>query len=280
MYAYLEKHQRFQTEVQDCDQTDFHLSQFRELGYLLASAATVGGSLESLARYLSRCEAEIHCRLDYQASHIRLHFDVASTSSDAGSIVEKWMLRVAGLIGALLGHPFHPLQVVFRHGPNGDHSDYYKRFGCPALFRQKNDSLILSPTTLSTPCLDSDPILHSIMLFYLDSHLKSPGLIDTQVAEQIYRLLPVFRATLVDVAAALRVNPRTLQRRLAEVQTDFEGILDRIRREQAVQLLRQTNMEIEGIANALGYRRTASFCRAHQRWFGISPVDARKQYLV
>lgn len=276
----LEQHQRCQTLLRTTAQEDFDIAQFGVLHYLVSSAANVDDALVSLVRYMSVSVTTIHCRLERHSSHALLHFDFASASQDDGSATEIWMLRVTGLIGKLLGRPFHPRQVAFRHGPHGDRRDYFKRFGCPALFRQKNNSLELPPTILREPCLEADPTLHSIMRFYLASHARNPGQLRNQVAEEVLRLMPECRATLVNVAQALRMNPRTLQRRLAEEESDFENLLDSVRREQAFRLLQQAEMGTGEIASALGYRQTGSFRRAHQRWLGISPAEFRNHFSV
>lgn len=280
MRTSLEKLQRCQTPLRPSAQADFDIAQFGVLRYLVSSAANVDDALVSLVRYMSVCVPTIHCRLERHSSHVLLHFDCATSSQDDSLATEIWMLRVTGLIGRLLGRPFYPGQVAFRHGPLGDRRDYLKRFGCPALFRQKNNSLVLPPTILRESCLEADPTLHSIMRFYLAPHDRHPGQLRNQVAEEILRLMPECRATLVNVAQALRMNPRTLQRRLSEEESDFEGLLDSVRREQAFRLLQQTKMGTGEIASALGYRQAGSFRRAHQRWLGISPAKFRNQFSV
>ncbi|PJI48836.1 MAG: AraC family transcriptional regulator [Pseudomonas sp.] len=278
MRTSLEKHQHCQTPLRTSVQADFDIAQFGVLRYLVSSAANVDDALVSLVRYMSVCVTTIHCRLERHSSHVLLHFDCASSSQDDSSATEIWMLRVTGLIGKLLGRPFHPGQVAFRHGPHGDRSDYFRRFGCPALFRQKNNSLVLPPTILREPCLEADPTLHSIMRFYFESQTSCSGHVQELVTAHILRLMPLHQGTLVLVSQALDMNPRTLQRRLTDEQTDFEQLLDNVRRSQALHMLQHTNLGTSEIASALGYRRTGSFCRAHQRWFGVSPAEFRSQF--
>ncbi|WP_286915243.1 helix-turn-helix transcriptional regulator [Pseudomonas sp.] len=91
-------------------------------------------------------------------------------------------------------------------------------------------------------------------------------------------LLPSQRCTLEQVALALELNPRTLQRRLASDGIDFEDYLDGMRRRQAQQMLRSTGLSVGQIASELGYRRTTSFCRAHLRWFDMTPLEHRRQH--
>jgi len=99
-----------------------------------------------------------------------------------------------------------------------------------------------------------------------------------QVERKIRMLLPSQRCTLEQVALALNLNARTLQRRLASDGIDFEAYLDGLRRRQAQQMLRATTLSVGQIASELGYRRTTSFCRAHLRWFDMTPLEHRRTY--
>ncbi|MBD9499483.1 AraC family transcriptional regulator ligand-binding domain-containing protein [Pseudomonas sp. PDM23] len=260
------------------DKEGSQLAHFGELRYLMTSAPTVGDALESLARYMSSCIKTVQCRLERVPSHAQMHFECACPSQGDGLVVETWMLHTTRLIGILLGRPFSPQQTTFRHGPLGDRGNYLKRFGCPALFRQRNNSLVLSSATLDEVCTERDPTLHSIMRFYIESQTSYSGHIQELVTAHILRLMPLHQGTLDLVSQALGMNPRTLQRRLADERTDFEQLLDNVRRSQALHLLQQTNIGINEIASALGYRRTGSFCRAHKRWFGVSPAEFRSQF--
>ncbi|WP_447754548.1 AraC family transcriptional regulator ligand-binding domain-containing protein [Pseudomonas nicosulfuronedens] len=253
-------------------------AHFGELCYLMTSAPTVGDALESLARYMSCCIKTVQCRWERKPSYAQMHFECACPSRGDGMVVETWMLHTTRLIGVLLGQPFSPQQTTFCHGPLGDRGNYLKRFGCPALFRQKNNSLVLSSATLDELCTERDPTLHSIMRFYFESQTSYSGHVQELVTAHILRLMPLHQGTLVLVSQALDMNPRTLQRRLTDEQTDFEQLLDNVRRSQALHMLQHTNLGTSEIASALGYRRTGSFCRAHQRWFGVSPAEFRSQF--
>jgi AraC-like DNA-binding protein len=75
------------------------------------------------------------------------------------------------------------------------------------------------------------------------------------------------------VAAHLRVSPRTVQRRLRAWGFSFEEILDDVRRTEALRhVILGENSAIE-IAFLLGYSDPAHFTRAFRRWTGMAPRD-------
>jgi AraC-like DNA-binding protein len=79
------------------------------------------------------------------------------------------------------------------------------------------------------------------------------------------------------VAAAMGVSVRTLQRRLADHGVEFSAILDGVRREQAMVLMRDGTRDLTGIALDLGYSDVTSFSRAFRRWTGVPPGRFRRQ---
>ncbi|MFR0693573.1 helix-turn-helix transcriptional regulator [Enterobacterales bacterium AE_CKDN230030158-1A_HGKHYDSX7] len=96
------------------------------------------------------------------------------------------------------------------------------------------------------------------------------------VEQHIHFLLPRQQCTLERVALILDVHPRTLQRHLANDGVIFEDLLDKIRRLRSMQLLGRPDMTVGRITQELGYRSISSFGRAHQRWFGMPPIEHQR----
>ena len=65
--------------------------------------------------------------------------------------------------------------------------------------------------------------------------------------------------------------PRSLQRELEVLGTDFRSILDRIRRDLVTDCLRDTDASLGKVAAMLGYGDQAAFANAFGRWFGMPP---------
>jgi len=78
------------------------------------------------------------------------------------------------------------------------------------------------------------------------------------------------------VAASLNLTPRTLHRRLQQEGLSFKQLLDDMRRQSAMTLLRHQRMAIGDIAHQLGYKDQANFVRAFKRWTGSTPSQFRK----
>jgi AraC-like DNA-binding protein len=79
-----------------------------------------------------------------------------------------------------------------------------------------------------------------------------------------------------DVAQALAMHRRTLNRRLSAQGTTFQHVLDHVRRTVATELLEDSDVAMHDIAETLGYAGLTPFMRAFRRWTGRTPCEWRK----
>lgn len=81
--------------------------------------------------------------------------------------------------------------------------------------------------------------------------------------------------TLSEVCQQFHMTERTLIRQLKSLNTSYQSILDQQRLAYAKKLLGDVRYNIYVVADLLGYRETANFCRAFKRWTSQSPSDFR-----
>jgi len=53
-------------------------------------------------------------------------------------------------------------------------------------------------------------------------------------------------------------------------------MLEEERKKYSEELLREARYSISNIADILGYKESANYCRAFKSWFGISPSTYRR----
>jgi AraC-like DNA-binding protein len=96
------------------------------------------------------------------------------------------------------------------------------------------------------------------------------------VRAAIAKLLSDGHPNLEQVAAELKVSPRTLQRHLSHHGISHSQLVDQVRQEYASNWLHRSPMSVGEIAQRLGYSDAGSFTRAFERWTGVSPREFRK----
>jgi transcriptional regulator GlxA family with amidase domain len=77
--------------------------------------------------------------------------------------------------------------------------------------------------------------------------------------------------SLGEIAMAVGVSERTLQRRLANGKTSFRRVVDSVRYDRAMALLTGSSAKVFEIAVVLGFRNKQSFHWAFRRWTGTTP---------
>ncbi|MEE4244653.1 MAG: helix-turn-helix domain-containing protein, partial [Kangiellaceae bacterium] len=82
--------------------------------------------------------------------------------------------------------------------------------------------------------------------------------------------------SLTNVSQQLHMSERTLVRKLNKLGTSFKQILESQRKLFADKLLMNVSYSIADVAYLLGYKESASFCRAFKQWYGLSPTSYRR----
>lgn len=82
-----------------------------------------------------------------------------------------------------------------------------------------------------------------------------------------------------EVADTLHISPTTLRRRLRADGTNYQSILDHIRRHRCTLMLEKRWLPGKCVAWELGYAEVNSFYRAFRRWTGHNYSDLKQLYI-
>jgi transcriptional regulator GlxA family with amidase domain len=83
------------------------------------------------------------------------------------------------------------------------------------------------------------------------------------------------RPAIAEIAKSLGMSARTMQRRLGELGTKYQDVLDDVRRRSARRLLANTDLAMGEIAFVLGFEEVNSFMRAFHAWERTTPAKWR-----
>lgn len=109
---------------------------------------------------------------------------------------------------------------------------------------------------------------------YLDSFLANST--SREVVDKIVERLPDGPPNQQQIAEALHVSNRTLQRKLKDEGTSFMDLLQNTRLQLAQKYLRHPNRSVVETAYLLGFSEPSTFSRAFKRWTGVAPAEYRE----
>ncbi|MAZ90233.1 MAG: hypothetical protein CL693_21580 [Cellvibrionaceae bacterium] len=172
-----------------------------------------------------------------------------------------------------------PQQVKLMRPAPEDATPYYDYFGCSVLFDQSELVFSFALDVVDRPLPAANETLARIQDDLTEDYLAR--LKSETLARQVKRLieprLPSGDINSVEVADALHMSSRNLQRRLQDEGVNFKQLLSEVRQELALKYLGSARYSISEIAYLLGFSDQSNFTRAFKRWFGVSPTDKRAQ---
>ncbi len=112
------------------------------------------------------------------------------------------------------------------------------------------------------------------------SEMEIDDSISAKVRSILVEFLPAGKSSIEDVATALALSKRSLQRKLKEEDTTFQKQLNHTRELLAKNYLQNTRLSSEDIAYLLGYQDLNSFFRAFSLWTGKTVTEYKQQILL
>ncbi|EPA0985925.1 AraC family transcriptional regulator ligand-binding domain-containing protein [Vibrio parahaemolyticus] len=112
------------------------------------------------------------------------------------------------------------------------------------------------------------------------SQLEEHASTEQRVKSVLLELIPSGRVSIENVASALAMSKRTLQRKLSSEKVKYQAILNDTRKELAQYYLSNSSTSLSEVSYLLGFQETTSFYRAFSSWTGVSPEKFRDQSLV
>lgn len=248
------------------------------VGHSMASSADLRSALARLKRYMAVIS---------DATTFTLETDPrgcwVGTSHAGGSLpiprqrVEFALLTTFAQCQWITRRELVPLAVEFAYAAPADRRLHEDAFGCEVRFGAATNRLLLANADLASPLPTADATLSALHERMLDDQLEMLGQhsISARVCAEIARCLPQGEPRRPDVAVALGIAERTLQRRLQDEAVSFQTLLERTRQELARQYLADARYSLVEVADLLGFVDTSNFFRACKRWFGLPPAQYR-----
>ena len=255
------------------------LSDMGPHGMALATERTVGDSLRKTWKLRDNYNLLLDWK--YEISGKLLIHRVKCNETDRKLrvfLLERGLATLQAHAEELLGPEAKPLRVLFDYKTPANLEQYKDVFRCPLRFSQQQTELHVPAEWLDAPVETYDPLAADMLgslRTSIHEKLSSGGDIVNDVRMALRRTPGVFPG-MDRVAEDLAMSSSTLRRKLGQQNTRYQDILDEERRRVAEDLLLNTSMSMQQIADQCGCTDAQNFAQVFRRWQGMSPSQFRQ----
>ncbi|MEA5616610.1 AraC family transcriptional regulator [Cronbergia sp. UHCC 0137] len=261
----------------------FDLSAIGIVGYVLLNCQTYGQVLEKLSQYTRLFSQGV--AIHHTISHGWVHCDCEIIGNVKNYLLEEPQHPIESTFAALFtatqqltGKSLQAYRVWFQHQSPEDCSEYERIFQTVVEFSQPTNRIFFDVNCLNWSVRSANPNLLSVFEQHAaimlkkqnQSHLYSQKVM-IAIAQNLQGDIPLIDA----IARGLKISVRQLQRELQSENTSYQQLLDKTRRELALQQIQNPETSIHDIAFLLGFSEPSAFHRAFKRWTGQTPRNYR-----
>jgi len=260
--------------------TETKTERFHPIGVAALSSENFGAAINQMARYKQlTCPEEILQEVNGGEWSIQFRWLLAH-KVEPTVLIEccfAWVLST-GRVGT--GTRISPLRVEFVQ-PRAHVKTIERHFGCTVVCGAPRNAIIFRATDANRPFVTRNAELLGILAPQFDEEMKQENGDENfveRVRIAIQQKLTGRRPTIDDIADALHISSRTLQRRLQEEGFSFQCVLEEARHQLARHYLNNSVLELNEAAYLLGYEDGNSFVRAFRTWEGVPPARWREKH--
>ena len=249
------------------------LADFGAVSLLMAHQPTLRDALDTVIRYRHLMNEALAMRVEDYGELVVLREELVVEGVQPSR--QAYELAVGALFrmfSALLGPRWRPYGVKFAHPAPEDLNVHRRLFGAAVEFDSDFSGIICWRADLDRPNPAADPALAQYARQFVEGlGAAGSGSVALEVRKAASLLLPLGRASIGEIAGAVGLNVRTLQRRLEAEGEGFAAVLNGVRRDLAVRYLDNPAYSMTEIARLLGYGQLSSLTRWFIGEFGVPP---------
>jgi AraC-like DNA-binding protein len=259
--------------------TETKTERFNPVGLAALSSENFGTAIAQMARYKQlTCPEEILQETDEEEWRIQFRWLLADEAEPPmlNECCFAWVLSVARL-GT--GTRLSPLRVEFVQ-PRAHLKTIERHFGCPVVCGAARNAIVFRAVDAQFPFVTRNAELLGMLAPQFEEELKQENGEENfieRVRVAIQQKLTGRRPNIEDIADALHLSSRTLQRRLQDGGYSFQRVLEEARHHLARHYLNNSVLELNEAAYLLGYEDSNSFVRAFRTWEGVPPARWREE---
>jgi AraC-like DNA-binding protein len=245
-------------------------------------SATLGEGLHKLARF-KRLVCPEKISIGAEDGEARLRFEwLLADGAPPSLLTDIIFAGVTNLAQRGTKTPLRPRRLEFIRR-RANEAMLRRHFRCELRFDAPHDLLVFDEEALALPMVNRNAQLLAVLLPGLETAVAQDERARTLADDVRLALSDIIcggRPAVGKVAKSLGMSARTMQRRLGELGTTYQDVLDDIRRRSARQLLANTDLGVGEVAFLLGFEEVNSFTRAFLAWENTTPAKWRERASV
>jgi AraC-like DNA-binding protein len=235
-------------------------------------------ALKRLARY-KRLVCPEQIVIDVVRGEARLRYEwLLAEEGPPATLMDGIFASVLRLARQGTGKPIAPRRIELARR-RANEAMLERHFGCKVRFDAPVDLFVFDAKALAEPFVTHNAELLEVIVPGLEAAVHKGAGARRSLADDVRRALSQRisgeRPAVEKVAKSLGMSGRTLQRRLEELGTSYQALLDEVRRRSARRLLVKTDLDTGEVAFLLGFEELNSFTRAFHAWEGTTPARWR-----
>lgn len=256
----------------------YHLTAYGIWGYALLSSPTLRSAIDIGLRYLDLTYAFCHIRSEIRGDECWLILDDRAIPEDLRRfMVERDSAAIMTIQRELFAQAIPVKAVGYRFPAPPYAARLPEIFGVSARYNAECHYAVLDSRLLDLPLPQANPATAAFCESQCQQ-LLSQRQMRSGLAAQVRDCLLKRPGQLPDMATTARAlghSLRTLHRRLQAEGTSFRALTEEVRETLAEELLQNSHLNLDEIADRLGYAEASSFIHAFKRWKGHSPRGLR-----
>lgn len=195
-------------------------------------------------------------------------------------VVEHLLANIVVLASTQIGYAVPILEIELAHNNTYSATQFASLSKAKVSLNSDAYRVRVAPEFLNQQAVHGEEDLYRVTqelaqqrLMKLRGEDRFLNIVRMAVQQQLHEGLP----KVAQVASRLDISARTLQRRLGERNLNYQKVLDEVRGELALTLIREGSMSFNDIALHLGFNDQSAFQNAFRRWQGVSPGRYRRQ---
>jgi AraC-like DNA-binding protein len=259
--------------------TENRTERFHPIGLAALASENFGAAIDQMAKYKQlTCPEEIVQEIDEDEWSVQFRWLLAE-EVEPPVLIECAFAWVLSTARHGTGTRLSPLRVELVQ-PRAHAKTIARHFGCQVVFGTPRNAIVFRAADAHRPFVTRNAELLAMLAPQFEEELRQENKDENfgeRVRKAIQQKLTGRRPSIDDIADALHISSRTLQRRLQDEGSSFQRVLDEARHQLARHYLNNSVLELNEAAYLLGYEDGNSFVRAFRTWEGVPPARWREQ---